>query len=159
MKRIVIPTDFTIGSLQLVGEVAAHFPGSRLHITLLHGMEMPTGILDLLFLGKRNEHNEMVTPAFANACQIIENKYASVLEQLTVQFVYGNNRRVVQHFLDANDIGLVVLPSDGLKPMADPQSVDLAALLKKCRVPVLELPVKTAAAKEKVLLADLLLAG
>ncbi len=160
MKHIVIPTDFSIRSLKMVNQVAEHFRGEeQLAITLLHTMHPPTAIIDLLFLGKKNEYNEMISEDFRDACEIIQNKYASVIKQLKVQFVYGNTRRVIKNFLEANQTSLVVLPEDFSFQYTNKNSQDAIPLLQKCGYPVLKIKLPVNKSIEKEIVADLLLAG
>lgn len=160
MKHIVIPTDFSIRSLQLVKQLAEHYRSEQLHITLLHGIDMPTSIMDLLFIGKRDEYKELVNDAFSAGCEVIQNKYASVIRELKVQFLYGNSRRLVENFLHANEVDLVALPQQGVFAPRHTNSVDLLPLLKKCSKPIIHLPLQAApAGVEQEMLADLLLAG
>ena len=160
MKHIIIPTDFSIRSLKMVNQVAERFREEERAITLLHGMHLPTSIVDLLLLGKRNEHSDLIGESFRDACEIIQNKYASVIKQLKVQFVYGSTKRVVKNFLEANQTSLVVLPEDYVFSYANENSLDLVALLQKTGYPLLKIKLQPASAGiEKEMVADLLLAG
>jgi hypothetical protein len=160
MKHIVIPTDFSIRSLKMVNQVVEHFGEEELAITLLHGMHLPSSIVDLLFLGKKNEHSDMINEEFRDACEILQNKYASVIPVLKVQFMYGNTRRVMKNFLEANKTDLVVLPENYTYRQYHENSVDLVPLLQKTGYPLLKIKLQPAnAGVEKEMVADLLLAG
>lgn len=159
MKNIVIPTDFSVHSLQLVSRLAEHYRGEQLDITLLYALNMPTDLMDLLFIHQRNPHQELAGAGFTAACEIMENKYASVIRSLKVRVVYGNNRRIIRNLLDAGNITEIVLPKESTLQPTHPDAVDLVPLLKKSGKPVRYLPLQAVTGVQKELLANLLMAG
>jgi hypothetical protein len=112
MKNILIPTDFTIKSLKLINKATERFPGEELHITLVHALEPDHSISGLLMLNKRLEVHRLYTEEFVAACEVLRNKYASVVRKIKIEFYYGNTKAYRNHFLDARRVDAILLPED-----------------------------------------------
>lgn len=108
MKHILIPTDFSIKSLKLVHAAASRAGGQKLNIYLVHALEPDHSISGLLMTGKRQRAQQLCTEEFNEACAILRNKYASVIDKLIVEFYYGSSRIYRNNFLEARHIGEIL---------------------------------------------------
>lgn len=159
MKTILIPTDFTVHSLDIIVATVEKYKNERLNIVLMHGLTMPDSIMDLMLLSRNNDRYKLITREFENACLIIKNKYASVLEQITIKFMHGNSRAMFRSFLDANKVDMIVYPQDYLLCKACESSIDIARLLKYARCHVDRIVVRPEPVDvKKINMSDLLLA-
>jgi hypothetical protein len=135
MKNILLPTDLTITSLYPIHEICKHAAGEQCSIYLIHTLDVPTGIMDLLFLQDRKPY-KMLSPAFLEAIEMLRKKYSSVIHLLSFEFVYGNSRAYLRHYLQAREIQSIYLLKDHTYIQKLPQSVNSTETLRKCRVPV-----------------------
>jgi len=158
MKHVLIPTDFTIGSLQTVHAAIVHFPEDEIKISLLHLLEMPNGIGDLLMRAVRREPTHLITSDFQKACEIIRNKYGHKIQQMDVLFRYGSTRNYVQNLLEGLDVDAIVLDPEAKLGSPHSSSVDMYPLLKKSGVRIIEMaPALKAKSMEHVSFGALLL--
>ncbi len=120
MKNILIPTDFTITSLKLINKAAARFADQRLNITLVHALEPDNSISGLLMLNKRLDVHALYTAEFLDACEVLRNKYASVVDKIKIEFYYGLTKQYRSNFLEARNIDAILFAEDyePLKPSA-----------------------------------------
>jgi hypothetical protein len=109
MKHIMIPTDFSIRSLNVVRYAAAHFESEQLKVTLLHFMEMPDSISDLLMLPRDNSHFKLITPEFREGMSLLRNCYPLGVEQIRTDFLIGKGRRLLKNYLEHQKIDSVLL--------------------------------------------------
>jgi hypothetical protein len=138
MKHILIPTDFTIKSLKLVRAATDRFPGEQLKITLVHAMEPDHSISGLLMMSKRLAAHQLCTQEFTEACEVLRNKYASVLQKIKIEFYHGSTRAYLKNFLEARHIDAIFLPEDYTLKQPSPASRDLLPDLRRSGYPVFE---------------------
>jgi hypothetical protein len=134
MKTILIPTDFTLRSLDMVKAAAARFNGPNLKIILFHALHTPADIQDLLFINKAVPH-EKITEDFRHACAAIKKQHKDGISLITFRHMYGNTSPVFKNFLEANNIDAIYMPQHValIRPYAN--SVDVRPLFKKAHVP------------------------
>lgn len=158
MKHVLIPTDFTIGSLQTVHAAVVHFPDEQVKISLLHLLEMPNGIGDLLLRAVRKEPTHLISADFQKACEIIRNKYGQKILQMDVLFRYGSTKHYVQNLLEGLEVDAIVLDPETKLGSPHASSVDMYPLLKKSGVEIIEMaPALKARSLEHVSFGALLL--
>lgn len=158
MKHVLIPTDFTISSLQTVHAAIVHFPDEQIKISLLHLLEMPNGIGDLLMRAVRKEPTHLITPDFQKAREIIHNKYGQKILKMDVLFRYGSTKNYVQNLLEGLEVDAIVLDPEIKLASPHAASVDMYPLLKKSGVHIIEMaPALKAKSMEHVSFGALLL--
>ncbi len=134
-KNILLPTDLTITSLYPVHEICKNAGGETRNIYLVHTLDTPTGIMDLLFLQERKPY-KMLSPSFLEALEMLRRKYASTIQLLSFEFLYGHSRAYLRHYMEGRNIGSVyMLKGYEYKSTLD-QSVDCISTLQKCKLPV-----------------------
>lgn len=134
MTTILIPTDFTLQSLNMVKDVASGFRGQRLNIVLFHALYMPTDVHDLLFLSPKVPH-EKITEEFRHACTVIKKKNNEVITQIIFRHMYGSTNAVFKNFIEANKIDAIFMPEHIVLKRAFDNSVELRPLFKKAAIP------------------------
>lgn len=153
MKHVLIPTDFSIRSLRIVHGVVERFGAEPLNITLMHALQMPSSIMDLMMLSRRSSHYDMITEDYKDACEIIRNKYASSIHSLRTEFLLGNTKGVFRNFLLYNNIDVIVCAEKDEFRAPGKNSFNPASLIKRSRYPVCHVPLKQR--KEKQLAASM----
>jgi len=135
MKNILLPTDLTISSLYPIHEICKNAGGEPCNIYIIHTLDTPTGIMDLLFLKDRKPY-KMLSPSFLEALEMLRKKYASVIHILSFEFLYSNSRAYLRNFMQGRNIQTIYMLegydySGGLA-----QSVGCISTLHKCKLPV-----------------------
>jgi len=163
MKNILIPTDFTIRSLKLINCAADRFDGDKLNIILVHALEPDHSISGLLMLNKRLNVHSLYSEAFLEACEVLRNKYASVIGKIRIEFYYGSSNIYRKNFLEARHIDAIIFANDYKLTAPSAYSRDAVALWTNSNYPVFYESISQPAADSKQIqpaeeytLADLL---
>ncbi|OQP67266.1 hypothetical protein A3860_02610 [Niastella vici] len=136
MRNVLVHTDFSAASFDLV-EKAIHTMGEQvLNITLFHAFQMPFFVNDLI-RNQRKPYHDLLTDAFRNNCKQIKQQYPRQVNSIVFRHLYGNTPAVFRHFVDANDIDLIVYPELYEFVQVHPDSVNPDTMFKKSRVPLL----------------------
>ncbi len=137
MKQILIPTDFSLSSLDLVEQTAETLNADRMNIILFHVFDMPSGIRDLLFVNKSIHHTRLMTDQFMAKCEALKKRYTFNINSITVQYVYGDTRAVFRSFLSACGADMIVYPESINLQLTHPQSIHPGKLIAKSKMPLL----------------------
>jgi hypothetical protein len=140
MTTVLIPTDFTLPSLNMVKSAALRFEGHRLNIILFHALHMPTGIQDLLFLNKQVPH-EKLTEKFRHTCAMLKRKHSPAIARISFRHMYGSTPAVFRNFAEAAGIQFIYMPQHVVLTRAYDNSVELRALFKKSTLPFITGPI------------------
>jgi len=137
MKNILLPTDLTIASLYPIHEICKNAGKEQCNIYLIHTLDTPTGI-DLMFLKERKPYKEL-SPSFQEALEMLRQKYATVINLLSFEFLYLHSRSYITNYLQGRKIEAIYMLEDhdyhgGLK-----QSVNAIPTLRKCNIPVIHI--------------------
>ena len=109
-KKILVPTDLSVKSLQIVREAVEQNTDAELEIVLACGALLPDSITDLLFLSKRKMIADLQTQEFVEACKIIKSKYSTRIQNMYVDVLTSSNGSYVQSYLKGAKIDEVVIP-------------------------------------------------
>jgi len=136
MRNVLVHTDFSAASFDLV-EKTIHTMGEQvLNITLFHAFQMPFFVSDLI-RNQRQPYHDLLTDAFRNNCKQIKQQYPRQVNSIVFRHLYGNTPAVFRHFADANDIDLIAYPELYEFIQVHPDSVNPDRMFKKSRVPLL----------------------
>lgn len=113
MKRtVLIPTDFTIESLNLL-KYALQVPDeNKVNVVLVLGLRLSDSIMDLLFLSRKEEVENLMSDDFKTACKIMRNKYAGRLNSFRIEIFSGFTQSSFRNFLEGNQITEIFIPRD-----------------------------------------------
>ena len=160
MAHIIIPTDFSIGSLQPVHEVMQYHRHDVVRITLLHLVDIPSGIGDLLFRLRRMDERFPIPQPFLDACEVLANRYDSRLTTITPVIRYGSTAGFLENLISGMKADVVYYEADykELRPFDD--SVPLVPLLKRAHANIIRLePAEKRSPEQFATVGDLLIAG
>jgi len=139
VKKIVIPTDFSVKSLNLVVDVIKKYPSSLLDIVLVHGYETSNSISDLLFFSKGKVLEKLQTSEFKKSCKLIQNTYQSRINSFKIDLITGDCRRYFNNYIEINAVDEVVLPVGNKMKLKGSQSFHLNHLISHSKCSVLSL--------------------
>jgi hypothetical protein len=131
-KTILIPTDFTVESLQLVKSFLSRSNSNESYdILLVHGVDLGDSITDLLFFSK-NKHIELLSnKAFEDACDIIINKYDSQINSLRKDIFTGYTQSAFNNYVEANNVGEAFVPGNYKLNLRHKKSFDILPYIRK----------------------------
>lgn len=138
MKNVILPTDLTVQSLRPVHDIVHDAEGQEITIHVVHFIDMPTSISDLLFINQSKPYHA-IPPRFNEAFQLLRNKYQGIVKNICFEFIFCNTSRYLHNFLEAKNIEAVYILKDYKYVQLLKQSVDFIPLLNKCKVPLQKL--------------------
>lgn len=160
MVHIILPTDFSIGSLQPVHEVMERYRHDVVQITVLHLVDIPSGIGDLLSRLRRMEERFPVPQQFHEACEVLANRYDSRLAGISPLIRYGSTTGFLENLISGLKADVVYYEAGFQEQPAFDDSVPVIPLLKQCGGNVIQLePVATRSKEQFSTVGDLLLAN
>lgn len=135
MTNVLIPTDFSLQSLDLVNRATMHIPG-KLNITMLHIFDMPSSLSDVTRPGGINGHYNLITEELRNRCRQIRANNANIAG-IRFQMMFGTTAAAFRNFAEANAIDIIVYPSDYLFVPVTNSSVDPGSMILRSGIKVL----------------------
>lgn len=137
MRNVLIPTDYSLASLELVEKTVQSLRHQNLNIILFHAFEIPFFASDIVGNNGKLPYRDIVTDAFRNGCKRLKEQYPKAIQSILLRHLYGNTAAVFHNFCDANDIDLIVFPEHYVFTPVHPQSVNPAPLFRKAGVTLL----------------------
>lgn len=134
----MIPTDFSVASIELVEKTAQTLEGESLNVILFHAFEIPTFESDIIDLRGKLPYADLVTETFRNACKRVKLQHPKTIRSIVIRHQYGHTAAVFRNFADANDIDLIVCPDFYVFQSVHPGSVNPVPLFQKGGVPMLK---------------------
>jgi hypothetical protein len=138
MRNVLIPTDFSVASLELADKTAQTLEGESLNIILFHAFEIPFFVVDMLDIRSKLPYADLVTEPFRNACKRVKLQHSKTIHSIVIRHLYGSTAAVFRNFVDANDIDLIVCPDFYVFQAVHKGSVNPVPLFKKGGVPLLK---------------------
>jgi hypothetical protein len=133
VKKILIPIDFRIESLNTLKYALEERKQEKSSVILMYSAFSSDSISDLLFYNPAKIIEALASSHFNDAITIIKNTYESSLHSLKIELFHGLNRNAFLNFYEAHGIDLVYLPKDYyLKPYKN--GFDPIPLIKKSNV-------------------------
>ncbi len=138
IKTILIPTDFSVASLNTLRHALEQAKNNRHHIVLLYAEILTDSISDLLFYSRERIISPHITPAFIEALEIIKNRFEKKVSDIEIIPFHGRTMSAMQTFLKANKVDEIFIPPMFSLSTAK-QAFDPLPFLKKAGVPVHEI--------------------
>ena len=145
MKHILIPTDFSIDSLNTVHAAIANYGEEKLKITLFHLLTMSSDISELMFPSMRNKHHQMISDDFHEACEILQNRYHSKVHSLRIKFGFGDTVSYLRNFIEGAKVDLIVVGQGVPLSLPSSRSVKMMPILERTGFPIEIIPSKNIA--------------
>lgn len=136
IKKILIPTDFTVTSLHVLRHAMEKNIDSKVDVILAHAIHPPDSITELLFFSKVKLIEEIKSSEFSDACNLLKSKYNSSLNFLILDLFLGNNRSYLENFLKGYKIDEIYIPSNYKWTLPHKLSFDPLYLFNNCSVKV-----------------------
>ncbi len=131
MKKILVPTDFTVDSLTILKNTLENHPNEKLDIVLVHGVTLSNSISDLLFFNKHHFISTLENKEFCEARDIIKNKFDSNINSLVSDVFIGFTKNAFQNYAEANNITEAYIPVNYKLKKTSARSLDIIPFIKK----------------------------
>lgn len=136
MKNVLIPTDFTLSSLELVSNVA-YACNDTLNIMLFHAFEMPDSTIDAIHRLNQRSYNDLISADVRQKCRGLKAQHANIGE-VTFRIMYGSTTAAFCNFAEAHSVDMLAI-ADGqpFKPAVS-DSVDYRRMFRKSGIAMME---------------------
>ncbi|UII26229.1 hypothetical protein LVD15_23495 [Fulvivirga maritima] len=135
MKTVLIPTDLSVRSLNLVITALRDHKPTELNILLAHGMTRSSSFTDLIFESSKKRLEGMLSEDFRNAAQFIENTFRSQLQSIIIDTFSGVNQRSFNNYLEANKVDAIYHFDKNDSAAFDKNCFSLMPFIEKCEIP------------------------
>ncbi len=129
-KRILIPTDFSLHSLQFVITVLQRQVTAPLDVVLAYGMRIGSLMTELLILSKEDYLHRLQSEDFISACQMIENGFGDKVSGLYSDLLTSDHPNYIRNYLKGNRIDEVILPEEAHYSYKERYAMDVHRPLK-----------------------------
>ncbi|MCF8714532.1 hypothetical protein JM658_06775 [Joostella atrarenae] len=109
MKRILVPTDFTIQFLSLLKKVI-NSQTEKVNILLIYNAPVSGSITELLFFSKKQQIEKLQEEKFNEALEILSNKNASVINSISMDLYQGFTKNAFDSYIKAKRIDEAYIP-------------------------------------------------
>lgn len=134
MTNILVPTDFSFQSLEIVDQIV-RIQQKPVKIFLLHMVHLPTDISELLFLKKTNLQRH-VPNEFSQAMHALKDKYPEQLSGIELKLHYGTHSAVFNGITDNLRIDEIYLLNDYSYTLPLPDSANMIRMINRSDIPV-----------------------
>lgn len=135
-KTIIIPSDFSQQSL-LIAENILRKTDQPVRIIFTHLFHLATDIQDLLFSTYRKKEYEFVSDKFSQECELLKNFYPTLLEEIKVEFYYGNTLASFKNFLDHHQAEAIAYSESYGVPLISKSSISALPVVRKSGLPLI----------------------
>jgi len=129
--NIIIPSDFTLSSLNIIPVLVERYSKQKLNISLVHFLQLSDSISDLLLLSRRSREYQLIDEDFYACCTTLKNDYADQIVNITPDFFYGNTVAVFKNYLEAKETELIAMPENHSYARLTPNSFDPTILMQR----------------------------
>lgn len=133
-KRVLIPTDFTVGSLQIVFDYLAQSADEPVDVVLVCGQSMSDSISELLGFSKDDYLSKVQSSDFLKACQLLRTRFEHKLVDLYADVIYGSQDRYIRNYLKGGRIDVVVMPHAYTFSKVDKTQEVMRAIYRNIRI-------------------------
>lgn len=140
-KTILIPTDFSVDSLNLVKLALQRNQNSdeRLRIILVYGQWASSSITELLFYSKSKALEQLESAEFKSCCKLLMEKYEGIIEQMSIDIFSGTNQNAFQNYLEGNKVSEAYFSTTYNFKLKNKSSFSLLPFFTKSKIKLVEM--------------------
>ena len=139
MKTILVPTDFKLGSINIIDALVQNQRNQTLNIIFVHAFKLSDSITDMLMLSRRSRDYENISDEFYQQLNQVKAKYANQIGAIGLEYFYGSTVAAFKNFIEAFDVDCIAyLDGYNFTPI-NKYSIDPKVLTGRAGCPVIEL--------------------
>ncbi|RAI89313.1 hypothetical protein [Algoriphagus yeomjeoni] len=134
-KTILIPTDFTVESLNLVKTALENNTNhsEKLRLILVYGQWASSSITELLFYSKGKVLETLENEEFKCSCEMLLSKYEAIIEHMSIDIFSGNNQNAFENYLEGNKVTEAYIPRNYKFKLKNSNSFNLIPFFTKSK--------------------------
>jgi len=142
MRKILIPTDFTVESLQLIEYAFINFPNTKLDIILIAGFKLPDTRWAITHFNEKSQIRKQLSEEFYKAKRLLVREHKEAIKDITFELFSGVNSFAFQNFLEQLHVEDAIVPKDNSMHCLSKKWFDTTNFIKKNVKNVIEVPVE-----------------
>jgi hypothetical protein len=127
MKNVLLPTDFSIESLELIDKTAKSI-ADKLNIYLFHAYEIPSGSNKTIA-----QKNNLITEQLRQRCRRIKANNKNICN-ISVKLMQGASHAIFSNFTNNHKIDVLVMPHKYVYIPPTAESVSPIKLFRKSTI-------------------------
>ena len=131
---ILIPTDFSVQSLNLLKEAMMRTEHKKVRVILVYGIHLTDSITDLLFFSKSSFIKKLETKEFKDSCLLMQNRFHSKMESLCIDIFTGVTQSAFEQYVEAHKIDEAYIPSHPAYKSKNSRSFDVVPYILKSKL-------------------------
>ncbi|GGX22235.1 hypothetical protein [Aquimarina muelleri] len=131
MKKILIPTDFTVESLQLIEYGILNYPNTKLDVVLVHGHRMPENKWGVINFSCKRQISNLTKENFIEAKNNFINEHKSEINSIELDLFTGINSVAFKNFCKQHQVEDAIIPKDQFLIFAHKNSFDPTFFMKR----------------------------
>jgi hypothetical protein len=138
--NILIPTDFSLASLNAVTALVQQNPDQRFNIVLVHFLQLSDSITELLMLSRRSREYQHISPEFEAQLNELRTAYSDQITTIGTEFFYGSTVAVFRNYLETKQTERIIMLQGHSYAKITANSIDPTLLLQRsgCRLAILK---------------------
>lgn len=135
MRNVLIPTDITLHSLELVSFAARAIP-DKINAVLFHAFDMPDSLLDAMIRSHNGGFNSLITEEIRVKCKRLKAAHSNI-SNISFKYMYGTTKAAFRNYAEANKIDMIVLPDGYSFVPAVRDSVNMIKIMQQSGIEIL----------------------
>jgi hypothetical protein len=135
MKNILIPTDFTLQSINMLDNYLESIHQKNINLVFFSVFALPESEQDIVGSSAK-PHLQVMNEPFRKACKKLKAKYDDTIATIQYKYLYGNSRQVFNNFLEYNKIDLIFCPYQHFE-FPHKKCMDPLPIIKAVKIPVI----------------------
>lgn len=151
MKTVLVPTDFKLGSINIIDALVQNQRNETLNIIFVHAFKLSDSITDMLMLSRRSRDYENISDEFYQQLDQVRAKYSNQIGNVGLEYFYGSTVAAFKNFIEAFDVDCIAyLDGYNFTPI-NKYSIDPKFLTGRAGCPVMQLTPSSVLATENLI--------
>ncbi len=142
MRKIIIPTDFTVASLQLIEFAVLNFPNDKLDIRLIAGYRLPDSRWAITHFSEREQLHKEFSEDFIDFKRRLEKEHKDTIGSISFEVFTGVNSFAFQNFIEQIEAEDAIVPTIKALKCTGKKWFDATNFIKKNLKNVIEVPIE-----------------
>ena len=129
MKTILIPTDFSEQSLQLIKNAVLHYPNESIKLVLAAGYTISLNTSIFSRFSKEKLIKSLTSKNFTKTLSNLIQEHKNTISNVKIELYTGDTNTDFIDFLTANNIDESIIPNSNLRQFSNKKNFDLTPLI------------------------------
>ncbi|WP_053992392.1 hypothetical protein [Mangrovimonas sp. TPBH4] len=138
MKTVLIPTNFSESSLQLLKSAVLNYPEDTLHIVFASGYRIGESLFDYMNFSNTRILNFIAAPEYLEVQKKLFEDHGYKVKNIQNVVFTGNNKYAFKDFLEMYNIDEALIPGKGFTSFVSKKCFDITPYVRKSDIKHIE---------------------